>query len=165
MSAYGNLLIAVAKVVGGNQPDAAGKPYWYSGKDKGDGSGVSGLAGAWWPAPEIVQDTPVALILPGPGKLLQPFPHQGQKQIEDNIHVRVMVGHADLQTMLLMVVDFHDLVMSAFDTHMQLFGSTGVSSANCGPPQVLEVEWGGSSYAALEFVVKTVRMLPVSYQG
>lgn len=165
MSAYRNLLTAVATVVGGNQPDPVNKPYWFSGKDLGDGSGVAGLAGAWWPPVETFSDTPVALIIPGNSKLQLPFPTQGKKEIESIVHVRVMVGHSDLPTMILTVADFHDVVPTAFDTHMQLLGSPNVLAANCDGPDLLEVEWGGSPYAALEFMVRIQRVLPVAYVG
>jgi hypothetical protein len=167
MSTYGDLLKAMARLVGGNQPDATNNPYWFSGRDVGDSSGVAGLAGCYWPAPEVIQDTPVALILPVGGKLLQPFPTQGHKQLEDEVHVRVMVGHSDLPTMLTAVADFYDLVPATFDANMQLLNVAPnvIFAANCHPPQVLEVEWGGSAYAALEFPVLIQRNIPVTYSA
>ncbi len=163
---YPGLLQAVATVVGGTfvrtNPDGSG---WYSGKDSGDATGVSGLAGAFWPPPEIVQDTPVALVIPGNSKLLMAHPMSGRKDLQDQVHVRVLVGHTSLPTMLSTVAAFHDTVPTAFDSHMQLLGTSTVLTASCDGPQFLEVEWGGSAYAALEFVIGVERSIPVTYVG
>ena len=40
-----------------------------------------------------------------------------------------------------------------------------VLTASCDGPQFLEVEWGGSAYAALEFVIGVERSIPVTYVG
>jgi len=103
------------------------------------------------------------VIIPGNAKLLMPYPTQGHKELEDTVHVRVMVGHSNLATMMLLVAAFHDVVPAAFDTHMTLFGSSNVLAASCDGPEWLEVEWGGSTYAALEFQVRIQRVLPVTY--
>lgn len=161
---YSNILAAVAQVVGGNQPDPTGKPNWFSGRDKGDSSGVASLAGCWWPPPEVLADTPVAIVLPGPSRLLQAFPMQGHKQVEDAVHVRVLAGHADLPTMLSLIAVFHDSIPAAFDTHMTLLGQPNVLAANCGDQEFLdEASWGGTVYIGLELVVRVERVIPVTY--
>jgi hypothetical protein len=164
MSAYVDLCAAVARVVGGTfQTTNADQSGWYSGRDAGDATGVAGLTGCWWPVPDVLPSAPVAMVIPGSSKLLLPFPIQGQKQLQSEIHVRVMVGHAPLPTMMLLVAGFHDLVPAIFDTHMQLFGSANVLAASCDGPDFLEVEWGGNTYAAAEFVIRVMRDLPVTY--
>ena len=176
---YQTLLNAVAQVVGGTQPNnsqtsaLAGppdqRPYWFSGLETGDGSGVAGLAGCWSVAPDVFTNTPVGVVLPdgwtpqmiGGG---QPFPRQGRKYREDVVHVRVMTGHTDLQSQMSSLVNFADLVPTAFDTHMQLFNQAGVDTADCSTGVFLEVEWPtGTVYMAVQFIVKIRRAIPVTY--
>jgi hypothetical protein len=172
MSAYLDLLNAVARVVGGTQPDAAHatvpaalQPYWFSGKDTGDASGVAGLAGCSSLPPEVIQATPVGMVLPGPWHPLDATPIGGRKFTEDQIHVRVLVGHDDLTAQMARLVPFRDLVPPAFDGHMQLFNSAGVMTAWCADGDFMEVTWGGDVYVALVFIVHVQRALPVTYVG
>lgn len=173
---YQGLLNAVAQVVGGTQPNAtqssvaaALQPYWFSGVDSGDNSGVSGIAGCFSIPTESLNNTPVAIVLPdgfvslnlGGGEV---FPRQGKKYREDTVHLRVMTGHADLQTQMAQLVAFADSVPTAFDTHMQLFNSSGVDTADCSTGVFLEVEWPvGTVYMALQFVLKIHRAISVTY--
>jgi hypothetical protein len=163
MIAFLDLLGSVAKVVGGNQPDASGRPYWYSGRDLADGSGVTGLAGCHSLPPEVLETTPVAIVLPGAWVPMTNFPTQGHKVTEDAIRVWVMVGHDDLQSQMAMLVGFRDLVPTAFDSHMQLFNTAGVFTASCAEGQFREEPWAGSAYLVLEFVVRVQRQLAVTY--
>lgn len=168
---YLTLLNAVAQVVGGTQPNStlssvatALQPYWYSGADTTDGTGVAGLAGCFSLPTEQLNSTPVAMVLPDAWNPLQPFPTQGRKYREDLVHVRVMVGHTDLQTAFVQLVNFADLVPTAFDTHMMLFNQANVDTADCSAGSFLEVEWPvGTVYYALQFVVKVHRAIPVTY--
>lgn len=170
------MLNAVAQVVGGTQPNAAQssvatalQPYWFSGIDTGDNTGVSGIAGCFSIPTESLNNTPVAIVLPdafapqdlGGGQV---FPRQGKKYREDTVHLRVMTGHSDLQTQMATLVGFADSVPTAFDTHMTLFNSTGVDTADCSAGVFLEVEWPvGTVYMALQFVLKIRRSIPVTY--
>ena len=171
---YLDLLNAVARVVGGTQPSAsqssvaaALQPYWFSGRDTGDSSGVAGLVGCFSLPTSTIDATPVAMVLPGPWRPNSnfPFPTQGHKFTEDDVHVRVMVGHDDEQAQMARLVNFRDTLPPAFDAHMQLFGSAGVSTAWSNEGDFLEVLWSGNVYFALQFVVRVQRSLPVAYVG
>lgn len=166
--AYLDLLAAVARIVGGTQPDAAGQPYWFSGHDAGDASGVAGLAGCWSVPTETLGATPVGLVLPGPWRpdsTMPAFPTQGHKFSEDEVHVRVMVGHDSEQALMARLVNFRDSVPPVFDAHMQLLNTAGVASAWCNEGDFQEVMWGGNVYFALVFVVRVQRGLSVTYTG
>lgn len=173
--AYQALLDAVAKVVGGTQPSAGQtsvpteqQPYWFSGKDAGDATGVGGLAGCWSIPTELVTSTPVGMVFVGPWRpdpTIPAYPMQGHKFSEDEIHVRVMVGHDAGQVLIARLVNFRDTVPPAFDAHMQLFNSLGVGSAWCNEGDFIEMAWGGNVYFALTFIVRVTRGLTVSYTG
>jgi hypothetical protein len=172
MSAYQDLLNAVAHVVGGTQPSAGQttapavlQPYWYSGRDSADGTGVAGLVGCSSLPPEIIQATPVGMVLPGPWHPLEATPIGGRKFVEDQIHVRVLVGHDDLTTQMARLVPVRDLVPPAFDGHMQLFNTPGVTTAWCADGDFMEVSWGGNVYVALVFIVHVQRVLTTTYTG
>lgn len=186
MGAYLSLLGAVAQVVGGTQPTLgqlqAGQngiggdlsavdkldiqtrqqPYWYSGSDVGDSSGVTGLAGCYSLPTEIVGATPVGMVLPSGWNPLERNPFQGFKNRIDDIRVRIMISSGDLMAITAQLVDFADLIPTAFDHNMQLFASTGVGQADCSIGRFLEVEWGGKGYFCVEFTVATLRSIPVT---
>lgn len=168
------LLNAVARVVGGTQPSnalttaSAGppdqRPYWFSGLETGDGSGVAGLAGCWSLPLESLTNTPVAMVLPDTGSDLDAFPTQGHRRLENLIHVRVLTGHGDLQSNMAALVNFDDLVQAAFNSHMTLFNEPNVDTAWCSPGTYLEVAWPeGTVYTAVQFVVRVHRSIPVTY--
>lgn len=172
---YFDLLKAVAQVVGGTQPSLtqtsvspALQPYWYSGVDAGDGSGVAGIAGCFSVPTDSIQATPVGMVLQGPWKpdtTVASGPRQGHKYSEEQIHVRVMVGHDDEPDLMAALANFRDTVPTAFDTHMQLLQTTGVMQAWCADGDFLEVEWAGNVYLSLVFIVTVLRALPVTYVG
>lgn len=172
------LLNAVAKVVGGTQPSNSQtsipapsngeidrRPYWFSGVDTGDGSGVAGLSGCWsLPLETLNVPGGVGMVLPDAGNDLDPFPTQGHRRIENLVHVRVLTGHGDLQSNMAALVNFDDLVQAAFNSHMSLFNEPYVDTAWCSPGTYLEVAWPeGTVYTAVQFVVKVHRSIPVTY--
>lgn len=168
-----DLLTAVARVVGGTQPDAthssvpvAQQPYWYSGRDAGDSTGVAGVAGCFSVPTDVLTATPVGLVLPGPWRpdqSLPAFPMQGHKFTEDEVHVRIMVGHDAEQALIARLVNFRDTVPPVFDAHMQLLNTPGVASAWCNEGDFIEVQWGGNVYFALAFIVRVQRGANVTY--
>ena len=170
-----DLLAAVAQVVGGTQPDAthstvpaANQPYWYSGRDAADGTGVAGLAGCYSIPTEVLGATPVGLVLPGPWRpdpSMPAFPMSGHKFTEDEVHVRIMVGHDAEQGLMARLVGFRDTVPLVFDAHMQLLSTPGVTSAWCNEGDLVEVMWGGNVYFALTFIVRVQRGLAATYVG
>jgi hypothetical protein len=174
--AYLDLLNALARVVGGTQPDAAHssvtaalQPYWYSGLETGDATGVPGIAGCFSVPTELITATPVGMVLQGPwapdAALGMSGPRQGHRFTTDTIHVRTMVGHDAEADLMARLANFRDLVPAAFDAHMQLFGQPNVSSAWCETGDFIEVEWAGNVYFALVFMISVQRALPVTYIG
>lgn len=181
--AYLDILTAAARVVGGSLSDVAHSPpptgtapgilapllpYWYSGRDMGDGTGVSGLTGCFAVPPEVVPFDPIAMILPGTWARsagMPSYPLQGKKYDEDIIVVRIMVGHDDVTQSLLRLVNFRDTVPTAFDTHMQMFSSAGVVTADCADGRFIETEWpSGTAYFALEFYIHIERDINIIRQ-
>lgn len=186
MGSYLDLLGAIARVVGGTQPtlpqlqagqngigedlDAAAKtalqtkqqPYWYSGSDAGDGSGVTGLAGCYALPTEDLGATPVGMVLPNAWVPWEKEPFQGRKNRIDDIRVRIMIASGDLMALTAQLVDYADLVPTAFDAHAQLFATLNVGYGECSTGRFLELSWGGKVYFALEFTVATLRSIPVS---
>jgi hypothetical protein len=172
--AYLDLLNAVAQVVGGTKPSAAqvavgstvavaNQPYWYSGLDAQDSSGVAGLVGCFSLPTEAVPGGPFAMVIPDAWLPLEQFPTQGHERREDTVHVRVMAGHTDLQSAMAQLVNFADLVPTAFNTHMTLFGQANVFTAWCSQGAFLEVEWPvGTVYMAIQFTVQVQRSIPVT---
>lgn len=172
---YQTLLDAVARAVGGTRPDAAHssvlaaqQPYWFSGVDTGDGSGVAGLAGCFSVPTEQLNATPVGMVFVGPWRpdpTMPAYATQGHKFSEDEIHVRILVGHDAEQTLVARLVNFRDTVPPALDSHMQLFNTAGVVSAWCNEGDFIEMMWGGNVYFALTFIVRVQRGLSVTYTG
>lgn len=186
MGSYLSLLGAIAQVVGGTQPtlaqlqaglngiggDLTGtakldiqtrqQPYWYSGSDVTDGSGVAGLAGCYSLPTEVVGATPVGMVLPSGWNPVERMPYQGTKNRIDDIRVRIMIASGDLMAITAQLVDYADLIPTAFDHNMQLFASVGVGQADAGHGRFLEVEWGGKGYFCVEFTIATLRSIPVT---
>jgi hypothetical protein len=172
---YLDLLAAVAQIVGGTRPDVthssvteAQLPYWFSGRDSQDATGVDGLAGCFSVPTEVLTATPVGLVLPGPWRpdpSMSAYPTQGHKFLEDEVHVRIMVGHDAEQALMARLVNFRDTVPPVFDAHMQLRNTPGVGSAWCNEGDFIEVAWGGKVYFAMAFIVRIARSLNVTYTG
>lgn len=170
--AYLDVLNAVARVAGGTQPTAAQssapaaqQPYWFSGRDSGDGSGVAGLTGCWSLPTDPIDTTPVGMVMPGPWRPDEAFPTQGHTFSEDQVHLRVLTGHDTLQTGLSRLVNFRDSVPPAFNTHMQLFNTPGVAAAWCADGDFMEISWAGNVYWAMVFVIRVQRSISVTYTG
>ena len=178
---YPTLRDAIARIVGGTQPDNAHtsiappstvgnvtapdqRPFWFSGADTGDASGVAGLAGCWSVPTEKIPVTPVAMVLPDSWQpdAQFPFPVQGHKYRDDRLVVRLFTGNAPMQIAISQLEVFADTVTDAFDHHMQAFGEAGVSTVDCSTGRFLEVNWGGAAYFAIDFRVTVYRGLPVS---
>lgn len=186
MGSYLDLLGACARVCGGTQPTLAQlqagqngigedllpadkaslqtkhQPYWYSGADVGDSSGVLGLTGCYSLPTEVFGSTPFGMVLPNLWMPWEKQPFQGRKNRIDDLRLRIMVGSGDLMTLTAQLVDFADLVPAAFDAHAQLFATLNVGYVEASAGRFLEVEWGGKVYFALEFTLATIRSIPVS---
>lgn len=164
------MLNAVARVVGGTQPPAgqssvtdSRQPYWYSGVDAGDGTGIAGVVGCFSLPVGTLDTTPVGMVLPASWKREQQFPTQGSKFQSDELRVRVLTGHDDITGAMAFLSNFRDLVESAFDSHMELFGAIGVTAADAQSGAFLEIDLGGTTYLAAEVVVIVRRAVSVTY--
>lgn len=167
---YQDVLNAVARVVGGSQPQEGQssvtddrQPYWFSGADSGDGSGISGVVGCFSLPVGTLDSTPVGMVLPASWRREGQFPHQGSKFLSDEIRVRVLTGHDDVTGAMAFLSNFRDLVESAFDSHMELFGAAGVTAADAQSGEFLEVDLGGTTYLAVEVVVMVRRAVATTY--
>ncbi|MGH8304874.1 MAG: hypothetical protein ACRETG_04625 [Steroidobacteraceae bacterium] len=184
MGSYLDLLSATAKVVGGTQPtlaqmqagangigqdqdpavklatQTAQQPFWFSGSDVGDGSGVTGIVGCYSLPCEVWGSLPVGMVIPHQWMPLEAQPFQGSKDRLDDYRVRVLVGNGSLEVLMAQLVDYSDSVPAAFDTHAQLFASMGVGYGDCSRGIFLELNWGGKVYLALEFTLTIYRSIP-----
>ena len=170
--AFQDVLNAVARVVGGTQPASNQssitddrQPYWFSGADTGDGSGIPGVVGCFALPVGTLDSTPVGMVLPASWRKTDAYPHQGRKFLEDNVRVRVLTGHDDVTGAMAFLSDFRDLVESAFDSHMELFGQAEVTAADARSGEFLEVDLGGTTYLAVEVVLLVRRAVSVTYTG
>lgn len=174
--AFQDVLNAVARVVGGTQPDDAHttavvdpedgfdyRPYWFSGADAGDGTGIPGVVGCYSLPVGKLDVTPVGMVLSATWKREGQFPTQGQKFLSDELRVRVLTGHDNVTGDMAFLVNFRDLVEPAFDTHMELFGAAGVTAADAQSGEFLEIDLGGTTYLAAEVVVMVRRAVSVTY--
>jgi hypothetical protein len=178
---YQSLLNALARTVGGTQPDNAHtsvpapktvngvllpdqRPFWFSGVDTGDGTGVAGLPGCWSVPTEIVARTPMAMVLPDGWQpnAMTPYPIPGHKYRDDRIVIRLFTGNAPMQVAIAQLIAFADIVTDAFDHHMGGFGEPNVSTVDCSTGRFLEVDWGGAAYFAVDFRVTILRGIPVT---
>lgn len=162
MADFQSLLNAVAQVVGGTQPNPANDPFWFSGFQVGDGTGVAGLHGCHSLPPGAIEDPPEAFVAGGALRLTEE-PRQGIKGYDDDIRIQIMVGRVDLITDYSVLDPFRDLVPAAFDTHMQLFATPTVLDAviTSGKPGFLS--YANSPYVGWEFVLRVRRLSPTVY--
>lgn len=168
--AFQDVLNAVARVVGGTQPPAGQssvtddrQPYWFSGQDTGDGSGIPGVVGCFSLPVGTLDSTPVGMVLPASWKREGQYPTQGSKFLSDEVRVRVLTGHDDVTGAMAFLSNFRDLVESAFDSHMELFGQANVTAADAQSGEFLEIDLGGTTYLAAEVVVMVRRAVSVTY--
>ena len=155
-----DVLDHIARVVGGTVSSSF--THWFSGAEAGDGSGVSGLKGCWSQAPNIITQTPVALVEAGPftAELLG---GQGKEGNEDQVKIIVLVAKYDLKSQIGVLTPYRDSIPAAFRSHMQAFAAPDVLDAfiTAGTPGIRG--WGGLEYLAWEFTCRVRRHLSVLY--
>lgn len=163
MTGFLDVLSAIAHVAGGTQPDPFGKPYWYSGKDTGDSTGVTGLSGCWAVPDETLADTPIGLVLPGSWRLPNDILTQGMEYNEDDVILHVLVNRSPIQAQLAILAPFRDSVPVAFRGHMTAFGVADALALFASSGRFIEQEWGGQEYLGLEFTIRVQRAPHVTY--
>lgn len=164
MATFQDLLNAVAQVVGGTAPNLAADPFWYSGFQVGDGTGVAGLRGCYSTPPGAAQDPPLGFVM-GSSFRLNEEPRQGIKGYDDSIRIQIMVGHVEPTTDYSILDPYRDSVPAAFDSHMQLFGTPSVLDAviTSGKPGFLA--WAGQPYVGWDFVLRVRRLAPIVFSS
>lgn len=162
MATFQDLLGAVAQVVGGTQPNPASDPFFYSGYQVGDGTGVAGLRGCYSTPPGAIQDPPLAFCMGGPFRLTEE-PRQGIKGYEDSVSVQIMVGRVETSLDYSILDPYRDTIPAAFDTHMQLFAAANVLDAVIVSGRPGFFAWGRLPYVGWEFVLRVRRLTPTTY--
>jgi len=164
--AYLDILNRIGLLIGGSQPNAAESPYFYSGVQVGDGTGVQGIQGAYSIPPETLPDPPVALVLPD-GFELGGTGHrevlmQGNEYNEDEIKIWLLLWRNDAPTQFSSLVPFRDLIPALFRGHMQLNGLTD-TDAFVVRGHVSVMRWAGIDYLGWEFILRVRQVLVVAY--
>jgi hypothetical protein len=147
---FQTLLNAVAQVVGGTAPNPATEPFWFSGSQVGDGTGVAGLKGCFSTPPGSIEDPPMAFVIGGPFRLTDE-PRQGIK------------GYEDMDYSIL--DPFRDSVPAAFDSHMQLFSTPTVLDAVIVSGRPGFFAWGRFPFVGWEFGLRVRRLAPIVYSA
>lgn len=156
MATFQDILDQVATVVGGNQPDPTGNPFWYSGDAKGDGSGISGMKGCYAVPPETIQTTPVGVII---SHQFETTYYPSHKMDEDVVRLLILVARRNARTSVGILNPYRDTVPAAFDQHMRLNASTNVWQTLVKRGHTSVVTWGAIPYLAWEFDLHVNRNL------
>ncbi len=161
MSDFQNLIDNVALAIGGTAPPSA-QAGFYSGPKTGDGSGIATLKGAYSRPPFMIQENPVAVVLPASFKatmLGAPLERQ-----DDRIRVLVMVKKVSMRDAQAVLAPFRTSVPAQLRLNFNLQPAGGVT---LNPPVVQSfisegkggaTDWGGETWWSLEFFVDVVRM-------
>lgn len=163
-----DVVSAIALTVGGTQPDAVNKPYWFSGYDANDGTGVANLHGCYAEPPSAINDPPIGIILPtsftahAPGGDSDRLVFGMEEQIDD-IRLWILVRKIDPKTAWPNLAPFRDTVPDALRQHLQ-FGNyptsiPGVEQAWINSGQIIRTDYAGVEYAGWEFNVRVMRLL------
>jgi hypothetical protein len=177
---FQDVLDAVAKVVGGTQPDAVNRPRWFSGDTVGDNTGLqpnAGLAlpvypsfkGCYSAASDSIIDIPIGVVLPGPFTVEGPRSRdvyvRGVEHNIDDLRLIILINRQDAETTFTNLMPYRDLVPAAFAAAM-----TGASTANVlqmmvrgGKP--ISTSWGGSPFDGIEFTIRVIRSISRTYSG
>lgn len=164
MATFQDLLGAVAQVVGGTQPDAVNNPFWYSGFEVGDGTGVAGIKGCMSVPPGAIQDTPMAFCM-GSTLRLSEEPRQGIKGYEDMIRIQLFVGRVETSVDYSVLDPFRDLIPAAFDSHMQLFATANVLDAVIIGGNPAALTWASQPYIGWDFHLRVRRLSSIIYSA
>jgi hypothetical protein len=171
---FQDLLDAIAKLVGGNQPDPQTNPHFYSGYKNQDASGVAGLHGCYSVPPESIQEPPLAVLIPGPFNVnsdkAKDLLVQGEEYNVDNLKLFLFVRNNDSKTQFANLNPFRDLIPAVFRGAVQLgnpaliVGQT-ILQITCADGRPGVFTYAGTSLIGWEYTLRVIRMLAVSYQS
>ena len=167
--AFSDVFDAIALIVGGTQPDATNQPYFYSGVQKGDGTGIAGIKGCYSAPPENVScDVPFAVVLMGTGTDGSDFRGgstlmYGENFPQDMIRLQICVGRTQPEYQYDKLMDFRDLVPATFAGKLQLNATATVLDAFPQDYKFAHVTWGGTEYMCLEFRIRVRRQITQTY--
>lgn len=164
---------AVAKVVGGNAPDAVNRPRWFSGLENGDTSGLQvaygpAFVGCYSAPPESLSDFPVGVVMVGPFEITSAQGGdvyiQGEEINRDDLRLLILLGRGESESTMTNLNQFRDLVPAAFAAHMGIFATANVLQAfpKGGRPVVYN-DWGGNRYVGIQFDIRVIRIISRSY--
>ena len=161
--AFSDVFDALALIVGGTQPDATGQPYFYSGVQKGDSTGISGIKGCYSMPPESVNcDVPFAVILLDSGTDGSDFRGgdlltQGTLFKQDFLKLQICVGRTQPAYQQDTMVDFRDAIPNALAGKLTLNSTATVFDAFPQSYKFGVVTWAGTPYDTLEFRIRVRR--------
>lgn len=164
----------MAKVIGGNQPDVATNPHFYSGYKNGDSTGIAGIHGCYSVPPATIQEPPLGVLFPGPFTVnsdrAKDLLVQGEEYNVDAIRLIVFVRNNDPKTQFANLNPFRDSLPAAIRAATQLGNPSLIAGQS-----ILQVWVGGGQpgvfvyaatpYIGWEFTIKVARMMAVTYQS
>jgi len=152
----------IAYVIGGTvDPNNARR---FSGNDFGGvWTGVAGIKYAYSAYPDTIQDLPMAIVLPRVFSVTREPLTQGQEDNLDDFRALVLCSRQSPVDIWPTLIGFRDSVPTAFRSHMQLFGTANVLQAYVKSGRVGAIRWAGDDYLGVDFVVRVLRVLGVSY--
>jgi hypothetical protein len=171
---FQDLLDAIAKLIGGNQPDPLTNPHFYSGYKAQDGSGVAGIHGCYSVPPESIQEPPLAVILPGAFTVnsdkARDLLVQGEEYNVDNLKLFLFVRNNDSKTQFANLNPFRDLIPTVFRAATQLGNASLISGQSilqvwCADGRPGVFTYAGTSLIGWEYTLRVIRMLAVTYQS
>lgn len=163
MAGFHDVLANIALIVGGTQPDATNKPYFYSGAQKGDNSEISGIKGCYLGPPETVDcDPPFAVVLLGNGSDGGDFRGsdlltQGNLFKQDFVRLQVCVGRTQPQYQHDTLIGFRDTVPATFAGKLGINATANVMTVFPQDYRHASVEYGGTEYMCIEFRLRVQR--------
>lgn len=140
-----DILGAIAKIVGGAQPDATGNPYWYSGA-----GGIAGINGCYSVPPETIQVVPVGVVV---AHEFETEYYPGHTMDKDMVRLLVLVRRNDSRTQTGLLNPFRDSVPDAFFNVMRLNNATNVWQALVKRGRTAVIPWGAIDYLGWEFEI------------
>lgn len=163
MAGFHDVLANIALIVGGTQPDATNKPYFYSGVQTGDSTGISGIKGCYLGPPESIDcDVPFAVVLLGTGTDGSDFRggsnlYQGELFKQDYIKLQICVGRTQPQYQFDTLIGYRDTVPTTFAGKMTINSTANVLDVFPQDYRFAEVMWAGTPYMCLEFRLRVRR--------
>lgn len=169
--AFSDVFDAIALIVGGTQPDTVKQPFFYSGAQKGDSTGISGIKGCYSAPPLSINcDTPFAVVLLGTGTDGSDFRGgtvlmQGENFPQDMVRLQICTGLTDPENQYNTLMDFRDVVPATFAGKLSLNSTATVLDAFPQDYKFAHVTWAGTEYMCLEFRIRVRRQITQTYSA